>query len=119
MAGKRHRDGSTPACPVQGGRLIQRFLPLVEHLHLAGAERDRAGNRQLFFDQYLSLLLLYFFTPSIKSLRALQEATNWEKTRQKLGIRRTSLGSLSEAARVFDASLVEPIVGSLPLRLCR
>jgi hypothetical protein len=110
MADKGHR---ADRFPVQGGRLIQRFLPLVEHLHLAGAERDRAGNRQLFFDQYLSLLLLYFFTPSMKSLRALQAATNWDKTRQKLGIRRTSLGSLSEATRVFDARLVEPIIREL------
>lgn len=113
MAGKRHRAKSVPPFPLQGGRLIQRFLPLVEHLHWAGAERDRAGNRQLFYDQYLSLLLLYFFTPAIKGLRALQAATNWEKTRQKLGIRRTSLGSLSEAARVFDARLVEPIIREL------
>src|SRR5215467_2610459 len=107
MADKGHRADSVPRFPAQGGRLIQRFLPLVERLHLAGAERDRAGNRQLFFDQYLSLLLLYFFTPSMKSLRALQAATNWEKTRQKLGIRRTALGSLSEASSVFDARLVE------------
>ena len=116
MADNRHRDEANPPFPLQGGRLVRRLLPLVGRLHLAGTERDRAGNRRLFFDQYLSLLLLYFFTPSIKSLRGLQAATNWEKTRQKLGIRRTSLGSLSEAARVFDASLVEPIIGELAAR---
>jgi hypothetical protein len=67
----------------------------------------------LFCDQYLSLLLLYFFTPAIKSLRGLQQATNWEKTRRKLGIRRTSLGSLSEASSVFDAKLVRPLIAEL------
>jgi len=67
----------------------------------------------LFYDQYVCLLLLYFFTPALKSLRALQQATNWEKTRVKLGIRRTSLGSLSEAASVFDAELVRPIIAEL------
>jgi hypothetical protein len=116
MADNRHQDEADPPFPLQGGRLIRRLLPLVERLHSAGTERDRAGNRQLFFDQYLSLLLLYFFTPSIKGLRALQAATNWEKTRQRLGIRRTSLGSLSEATRVFDARLVEPIIGELAAR---
>lgn len=99
--------------PLQGGRLIRRMGHVLERLHGAGTERDRAGNRRLFCDQYLSLLLLYFFNPSIKSLRALQQATNWEKTRQKLGIRRTSLGSLSEAASVFDAQLVRPIIAEL------
>src|SRR4029077_5617484 len=102
----------------------QRMQHALGRLHSAGTQRDRAGNRRLFCDQYLSLLLLYFFNPSLKSLRALQNSTNWEKTRQKLGIRRTSLGSLSEASRVFDARLVVPIIRELaeqdlPLRLCR
>lgn len=113
MAGKELRDELDPPIPLQGGRLIQRIQHALRRLHIAGTQRDRAGNRRLFCDQYLSLLLLYFFNPSIKSLRALQNTTNWEKTRQKLGIRRTSLGSLSEASSVFDAGLVRPIIAEL------
>jgi hypothetical protein len=113
MADEGRRDESDAPFPLQGGRLIRRMQHLLKRLHGAGTQRDRAGNRRLFCDQYLSLLLLYFFNPSIKSLRALQQATNWKKTRQKLGIRRTSLGSLSEAASVFDAGLVRPILGEL------
>ncbi len=104
------------AVPLRGTRIIQTIDRLPARLHGAGAERDRAGNRRLFFDQYLSLLLLYFFTPAIKSLRALQQTTNWETTRRKLGIPRTSLGSLSEAASVFDAELVRPIIRELSAR---
>src|SRR5579864_6775790 len=113
MAGKGLRDELDPPIPLQGGRLIQRIQHALGRLHIAGTQRDRAGNRRLFCDQYLSLLLLYFFNPAIKSLRALQNTTNWEKTRQKLGIRRTSLGSLSEASCVFDAGLVRPIIAEL------
>jgi hypothetical protein len=113
MAEEGHHDGSDAPFPLQGRRLIQHMQRALERLHRAGAERDRAGNRRLFFDQYLSLLLLYFFNPSITSLRALKQATNWEKTQRKLGIRRTSLGSLSEATRVFDAELVQPIIEEL------
>lgn len=113
MADVRHQDGSDAPFPLQGGRLIQHMQRALERLHRAGAERDRAGNRRLFFDQYLSLLLLYFFNPSITSLRALKQTTNWEKTQRKLGIRRTSLGSLSEATRVFDAELVRPLIQEL------
>ena len=43
--------------------------PLFDHLHAVGT-RDRAGNRQLFYDQYATLLLLYFFNPTVTSLRA-------------------------------------------------
>lgn len=107
------RDGGGSEVPLQGTRMIQQMQHLLGRLHGAGTARDRAGNRRLFCDQYLSLLLLYFFTPGLKSLRALQQATNWEKTRLKLGIRRTSLGSLSEAASVFDAELVRPIIAEL------
>jgi hypothetical protein len=86
---------------------------LVTRLHGVGSERDRAGNRKLFYDQYVALLLMYFCNPSLESLRALQQATGWEKTRQKLGIERAALGSLSEAARVFDAAMLRPILQEL------
>ena len=115
MAGRRRRDRE--ACKttgsLRGNRLIKPIKHLIEKLHLVATDRDRAGNRKLFFDQYATLLLLYFFTPSLTSLRGLQEATGWEKTRKKLGIERTSLGSLSEAADLFDAGYLEPIINEL------
>lgn len=111
MADEGRHNG--PESPLQGTRMIRQMQHLLGRLHSAGTGRDRAGNRRLFCDQYLSLLLLYFFTPALKSLRALQQATNWEKTRLKLGIRRTSLGSLSEATSVFDAELVRPVIAEL------
>ena len=32
--------------------------PLFDHLHRAAPERDRAGNRHLFYDQYASSAIL-------------------------------------------------------------
>jgi hypothetical protein len=115
MAGKRRNDRESQKAEesLRGHRLIKPINHLIEKLHLVGTERDHAANRKLFFDQYATLLLLYFFTPSLGSLRALQESTGWEKTRKKLGIESTSLGSLSEAARIFDASHLEPIIHEL------
>jgi hypothetical protein len=98
---------------LQGRRLIEPARRLLQRLHGIGAERDRAGNRKLFYDQYVALLLLYFFTPTLTSLRSLQNASNWKQTRRKLGVRRTSLGSLSEAARVFDAKYLRAAVQEL------
>ncbi|MBS0262977.1 MAG: IS4 family transposase [Planctomycetes bacterium] len=76
-------------------------------------ERDRAGNRRLFFDQDVCLLLLYFFNPAITSLRGLQQASTLETGQRCLGIRATSLGSFSETARVFDAKALQEIVSEL------
>jgi hypothetical protein len=102
-----------PLSPLQGQRLVQPALKLIDRLHDAGTQRDVAGNRKLFYDQYAALLLMYFCNPSLDSLRALQQATGWKKTRQALGIERTSLGSLSEAARVFDAEKLRSILQEL------
>src|SRR6185312_11460432 len=116
MAGRRRkrRDESDPAGgPLRGQRLVQLLLKALKRLHHRGAERDAAGNRRLFYDQYVALLLMYFFNPALDSLRALQQATGWEKTRQALGIERSSLGSLSEAARVFDAEPLRAILQEL------
>ena len=99
--------------PLQGQRLIQPVLKLIEQLHDVGTDRDRAGNRKLFFDQYTAMLLMYFCTPALTSLRALQQAIGWEKTRKTLGIERAALGSLSEAARLFDADHLRPIIQEL------
>jgi hypothetical protein len=94
-------------------KLMRPLAAALERIHRAGAERDAAGNRHLFCDQYLTLLIFYFLNPTLTSLRSLQKATDWDKTQKALGIPRTSLGSLSEAQGVFDAALVEPIIAEL------
>jgi hypothetical protein len=104
---------------LKGFKYFQMLGPLLEHLHDAATERDRAGNRQLFFDQYAALLLLYFFNPVVTSLRGLQQATTLRKVQDLLGIRPTALGSLSEAARVFDAELLQGVIAELAARAGR
>ena len=98
---------------MHGLKYFKQLRPLLARLHDVGTERDRAGNRTLFFDQYCSLILLFFFNPACHSLRALQRASCVAKVRKKLGCSRVSLGSLSEAARVFDAEALQAIVGEL------
>ena len=36
-------------------------MPLLAPLRANGTERDTAGNRRFFFDQYAALLLFYFW----------------------------------------------------------
>lgn len=101
------------AADLCGFKYFQMLMPLLKHLHDIGTARDKAGNRQLFFDQYTCLLLLYFFSPVVSSLRALQQASGLDKVQRLLGIRRVSLGSLSEATEVFDAQALRHIVQEL------
>jgi hypothetical protein len=98
---------------LEGLEYFDTLAPLLARLKDIGAERDKAGNRQLFYDQYISLLLLYFFNPTITSLRGLQQASTLETVQRRLGVRATSLGSFSEAARVFDAQALHGILREL------
>jgi hypothetical protein len=98
---------------LQGFKYFQILRPLLESLHEVGTQRDRAENRQLHFDQYCALLLLYFFNPVLSSLRGIQQASQLDKVQKKLGCRSTSLGSLSEAAGVFDAQRLEEVIAEL------
>ena len=88
---------------VEGLKYLELLEPFLERLHKVGTERDVAGNRDLYFDQYTALISLYFFSPIVTSLRGLRQATKLKKVQKQLGISRVSLGSLSEASRVFDA----------------
>lgn len=98
---------------IEGLEYFDALVPLLARLKVVGTKRDKAGNRQLFYDQYISMLLLYFFNPTITSLRGLQQASTLETVQRRLGIRATSLGALSEAARVFDANALHGIVREL------
>jgi Transposase DDE domain len=98
---------------IEGLEYFDALVPLLARLKEIGTERDRAGNRQLFYDQYVCLLLLYFFSPTITSLRALQQASTLEAVQRRLGIRATSLGSFSEAARLFDAQALHQVLREL------
>jgi len=95
---------------LQGFKYFKAISAMLENLHDAGCQRDRAGNRKLHMDQYMSLLLLYMFNPICTSLRAVQQASELKKVQRKLGCPRASLGSLSEAATVFDSALMQEIV---------
>lgn len=109
------RDG-IDARQLQGFKYLGLLGDLLEGLHDHATERDKAGNRKLFFDQYAALLLLYYFSPTVDSLRGLQQVTHLQKVQKFCGVKSTGLGSLSEAGRVFDPQLLEPIIAELVAR---
>jgi hypothetical protein len=114
MSAKREKIKETQ---LQGFKYFKAIGKMLESLHEAGCQRDRAGNRLLHMDQYMSLLLLYMFNPICTSLRAIQQASELKKVQKKLGCPRASLGSLSEAARVFDSKLMQEVIEHLSEKL--
>lgn len=101
---------------LQGLKYFANVSTLLARLRPIATERDRAGNRDLFCDQYIGLLLIYFFNSIVTSLRALQQASELGKVQALLGVGRVSLGSLSEAAHVFDAQVLHEILAELALK---
>ena len=97
----------------EGFRILNRLEPLLAKLRDIGCERDKAGNRQLFFDQLCSLILLSFYNPAVESLHDLHAASLLPKVQRKLGCGRASIGSLSEAMHLFDPTPLAEIVSEL------
>jgi len=98
---------------LRGIKPLRKLLPLLASLHEVGCGRDAAGNRELHFDQYVTLVLLWMFNPMLDSLRALQKAAGLEKVAEQLGVKRFSLGSFSESVRVFDPGKLQAVVERL------
>ncbi len=115
MAGHKRQDVREK--DVTGLKYFDKLVPLLERLHDVGCERDTAGNRTLHYDQYCMLVLLYLFNPVVSSLRAIQQASELKKVQRKLGCKRASLGSLSEATDVFEPELLREIIGELAEQL--
>lgn len=96
---------------------LRRVFELLDKLHDVGCDRDSAGNRRLFFDDYVKLVLLHVWNPLIESIRDLQQAAALPKVAKALGVRRFSAASFSESVRVFDPEHLRPILAELAAQL--
>jgi hypothetical protein len=115
MAGKKREDVREE--DVTGLKYFDKLAPLLARLHDVGCQRDKAGNRKLYFDQYCMLVLLFLFNPVVRSLRAIEQASELRKVQRKLGCQRASLGSLSEATEVFQPERLKEIIAELGAQL--
>ena len=111
MAGKCRDDVREE--DVTGLKYFDKLAPLLARLHDVGCQRDKAGNRKLHYDQYCMLVLLFLFNPVVRSLRAIEQASELRKVQRKLGCQRASLGSLSEATDVFQPERLKEIIAEL------
>ena len=98
---------------IVGLKYFDQLVPLLKRLRDDGCARDKAGNRELHFDQYAALVLLYLFNPICSSLRAVQQASELPNVQSRLGCGRAALGSLSEASTIFDPERLVEIIQEL------
>jgi hypothetical protein len=98
---------------LRGWKQLERVAGLLSKLHAVGCTRDKANNRELHFDDYVLLVLLYLFNPLIDSMRTLQKASELPEVQKRLGIKRFSLGSFSESCRVFEPAMLQQVVNQL------
>lgn len=92
---------------------LRKVAGLLSFLHSVGCVRDTAHNRELHFDDYVLLVLLWMFNPLIDSLSTLQRLADLEEVQKKLNIRRFSMGSFSESCRVFEPAMLKEVVEQL------
>ncbi len=94
-------------------KYFKKLRGLLARLHDHATQRDKAHNRTLHYDQYICLILLHLFNPASQGLRSISQASAMPQVQKKLGVSYASLGSLSEAARVFDPALLEGLITEL------
>jgi hypothetical protein len=90
-------------------RCFEVLQRLLARLHAQRAH----PNRELHYDQVITWLVLAFFNPTLRSLRALQHASGDSAFQERSGLQRFSLGSFSEATHVFDPQPLRDIFQEL------
>jgi len=96
---------------------LRKVAGLLSFLQSVGCARDTAHNRELHFDDYVLLVLLWMFNPLIDSLATLRRLADLEEVQKKLNIRRFSMGSFSESCRVFEPAMLKDVVEQLAREL--
>lgn len=74
-------------------------------------------NRVLHYDDLLTLLLLGFFNPALRSLRTLQDASAGPRFRACLDVDRACRSTVSDANACLDPALLLPLIDDLRRRV--
>ena len=90
MATGRKKKHPVKESALHGYKYFKRFITTLEKFRLIKAHH----NRELHYDQYIALILFYFFNPVLTSLRSIQQASTLEKVQSALGVKATSLVGL-------------------------
>jgi hypothetical protein len=96
-----------------GGKYVRSLQAHLARLRAAHVH----PNRTLFFDNVVIAYLLSFFSPAVRSLRTLEDASQTSQMRENTTVERIPRSTLSDANKVFDPALLEPIIEELRARV--
>ena len=108
MAGKKRDD--VREADVTGLKYFDKLAPLLARLHDVGCERDKAGNRQLHFDQYCMLVLLFLFNPAIRLLAEHSTSQSTAKGATQTGLPAGLVGLVERSHRGVPARATEGVL---------
>jgi hypothetical protein len=100
---------------VIGGKYVRLLEKQLQQLR--GDEEH--GNRQLFLDDVFVVYLLAFFTPSIRSLRTIEDFSQTKQAKKHLSVSKISKSTLSDFNQLADPQRLEPIIQALRGQLSR
>jgi hypothetical protein len=107
----RRKPGPKPK-PAQ----VSEQLVGIKYVKMLQSHLDRLAkayphhNRTLCYDHVLVAYLLAFYNPLVRSLRTINVLSTFPKVKELLGDREIAKSTLSDANRVFDPKLLEPVI---------
>ena len=104
-----------PEWPEQviGGKYVRLLENYLQQLR----EENEHGNRQLFLDDVFVVYLLAFFTPSIRSLRTIEDFSQTRQAQKHLSVRTICKSTLSDFNKLAQPQRLEPIIQALRSQL--
>ncbi|GAB4160788.1 MAG: hypothetical protein Tsb009_38110 [Planctomycetaceae bacterium] len=106
-----------PEWPEQviGGKSVRLLETYLRQLR----GENEHGNRQLFLDDVFVVYLLAFFTPSVRSLRMIEDFSQTRQAQKHLSIGKICKSTLSDFNRLVEPQRLEPIIRTLRSQLSR
>lgn len=100
---------------IVGRRLIRLLEKQLQQLRDAPAH----GNRILHYDHVVVAHLIAFFNPVVESLRVVENVFEQPRAQRLFKLPEVRRSTLSDAQRLFDPALLQPIVADLAQRVTR
>jgi hypothetical protein len=105
-----------PFVGLYGQRQVQQLERFLDDLRCR--ERDDAhGNRRLFLSDLFVAQLLAFHHPTVRSLRTLDALSSTSTAQQVLEVERLPRSTVSDANKVVDPTLLQPLLDDLARRV--
>ena len=117
----RSRQHNTATCDTSqlGKRQIvgRRLIRIIERQLHALRAADTHGNRVLHYDHVVVAHLIAFFNPVVESLPVVENVFEQPRAQRLFKLPAVKRSTLSDAQRVFDPALLQPLVAELARRV--